>query len=70
MKVVGKYFYGIKFILYFAELYEVLKGTKPPIMGLHNSIMELHNSIYGAPLQIMQLYINYGAPSPFTEVHE
>ena len=39
-------------------------------MGLHNSIMELLNSIYGAPLQIMQLYMNYGAPTPFTEVHE
>ena len=39
-------------------------------MGLHNSIMDLHNSIYGAPIQIRQLYMNYGATSPFTEVHE
>ena len=46
------------------------KGETPQMMGLHNSIMELHNSIYEAPLQIMQLYMNYGAPSPFTEVHE
>ena len=46
------------------------KGQNPKSMGLHNSIMELHNSIYGAPLQIMQLCMNYGAPSIFTEVHE
>ena len=39
-------------------------------MGLHNSIMEFHNSIYGAPLQIMKLYMKYGAASPYTEVHE
>ena len=45
------------------------RGQKPHTMGLHNSIMELHNSITGAPLKIMQLYINYGAPSPFQEVH-
>ena len=38
------------------------RGQNPKIMGFHNSIMELHNSIYGAPLQIMQLYVNYGAP--------
>ena len=43
------------------------RGQSPQIMGLHNSIiethnsiMELHNSIYGASLQIMQLYMNYG----------
>ena len=30
IKVVGRYFHGIKLSLYFAELYEVLKGTKPP----------------------------------------
>ena len=46
------------------------KGQNPKIMGLLNSIIELHISIYGAPLQIMQLYMDYGAPSPFTEVHE
>ena len=46
------------------------RGQSPQIMGLHNSIMEFHNSIYGAPLQIMQLYVNYGAPSPFTEANE
>ena len=40
------------------------------MMGLHNSIMELHNSIYGASLQIVQLHVNYGAPSPFKEVQE
>ena len=38
-------------------------------MGLHNSIMKLHNSIYGAQLQIMQHYMNYGAPSPL-KIHE
>ena len=38
-------------------------GQSPKIMGLHNSV-------YGAPLQIMQLYMNYGAPSPFIELHE
>ena len=32
--------------------------------------MELPNSIYGAPLQIMQLFMNDGAPSPFTEANE
>ena len=42
------------------------RGQSPKITGLHNSIMELHNSIYGAPLQIMQLYMNYGTASPFT----
>ena len=42
------------------------RGQSPQIMGLHNSIMELHDSVYGAPLQIMHLYMNYGAPSPFT----
>ena len=46
------------------------RGQSPTIKGLHNSIMEIHNSIYGASLQIMQLYMNYGAASPFTEVHE
>ena len=46
------------------------KGQNPKIMGFHNSIMELHNSIYGAPLQIVQLKMHYGAPSPFTRVHE
>ena len=70
IKVVGRYFCGIKFSLYFAELYEVLKGETPQNHGLQNSIMELHNSIYGAPLQIIQLYMNYGAPSPFTEARE
>ena len=39
------------------------RGQNPNIMGLHNSI-------YGAPFQIIQLYMNYGAPSPFTEVDE
>ena len=43
------------------------RGQSPQIMGLHNSNMEFHNSIYGAPLQIMQLYMSYWAPSPFTE---
>ena len=46
------------------------RGQNPKIMGLHNSIMELHNSIYGAPLQIIQRYMNYGAPLAFKEVHE
>ena len=46
------------------------RGQRPKILELHNSIMELQNSIYGARLQIMQLDMNYGAPSPFTEVHE
>ena len=46
------------------------RGQNPKIMGLHNLIMELHNSTYGAPLQIMQLYINYGAPVPFMELQE
>ena len=39
------------------------RGQSPKIMGLHDSITELHN-------QIMQLYMNYGAPLSFTEVHE
>ena len=46
------------------------RGQSPQIMGLHNSIREILNSIYGAPLQIMQLYVIYGAPSPFTEANE
>ena len=46
------------------------RGQYPKIMGLHNSVIELHNSIYEAPPQIMQLYMNHGAPSPFTEVYE
>ena len=46
------------------------RGQTPKIMGLHNSITELHNSIYGAPLQNMQLYMNYGAPSQRIELHE
>ena len=46
-----------------------LRGQSPNIMGLHNSIMKLHNSIYGAQLQSMQLYMNYGTPSSL-EVHE
>ena len=46
------------------------RGQSLQIMGLHNSIMEFHNSIYGATLQIMQLYMNYGAPSLFTEANE
>ena len=70
IKVVGWYFCGIKFSLYFAELYEVLKWQHPKIMGLHDSITELYKSIYGAQLQIMQLDMNNGAPSPFAEVHE
>ena len=41
----------------------MLKWQRPKITGLHNSI-------YGAPLQIMQLDMNYGAPSSFTEVRE
>ena len=45
------------------------RGQTPKIMGLHNSITELHNSIYGAPLQNMQLYMNYGAPSQCIELH-
>ena len=39
------------------------RGQNPRIKGLHNSI-------YGEPLQIMQLYMNYEARSQFTEVHE
>ena len=46
------------------------REQNPKIMGLHNSIMDVHNSIYGAPLQIMQLHMIYGAPSPFTEANE
>ena len=46
------------------------RGQSPQIMGLHNSIMEFHNSICGAPLQILQLYMKYEAPSPFTEANE
>ena len=42
------------------------RGQTPKTIGLHNSIIELHNSIYGAPLQIMQLYMDYGASSPST----
>ena len=45
------------------------RRQKPKIVGLHNSIMKLHNSIYGATLQIMQLYMNYGAPPPFIELY-
>ena len=46
------------------------RGQSPRIMGLYNSIMEFNNLIYGAPLQIMQFYMNYGAPSPFAEANE
>ena len=46
------------------------KRQNPQIMVLHNSIMEFHNPIYRARLQIMQLYMNHGVPSPFTEANE
>ena len=46
------------------------RGQTPKQMGLHSSIMKHHNSIYGAPIQIMQFYMNYRAPSPFIELHE
>ena len=69
MKVVGRYFCRIKFSLYLAEWYECWRGQSPKFMGSQNSIMKLHNSIYGAPLQIMQLYVNCGDQSPL-KVHE
>ena len=55
---ISTYCCGIQFCLY---LYKCSKGQNPKIMVLHKSIMEHHNSIYGAPLQIMQLYmhVNY-----------
>ena len=46
------------------------RGQTSIIMWLHNSHMELQNSTYGASLQIMLLYMSYGAPSPFVELHE
>ena len=61
-KVVGRYFCGIRFSLYLAEWYEVLEVTKPQHYGPHDSIMKLRDSIYAALLQIMQLYMNHGAP--------
>ena len=45
------------------------RGQSPKIMGPHDSILKLHNSIYVAPLQIMQLYMNCGDQSSL-KVHE
>ena len=40
------------------------------IWSAEGTTPQKYNSLYGALLQIMQLDMNYGAPSPFTEVHE
>ena len=70
IKVVGDIFVEKSLVYILLNYMKCWRGQSPQIMGLHNSIMEFHNSIHGAPLQIMQLYMNYAAPSPFTEARE